>query len=98
MGWLHWSEEQTLWADVNAIRVGYEGQVEWLQGIFGKPEEGPGPPKPGKGNRSKDALPVIVGTPTGGGGKPITFSSGTFDGIFGEGLVPGATPRMKDIK
>jgi hypothetical protein len=39
LGWLGWSEEQALSADVNAILVGYRGKTDMLRQIFGSAED-----------------------------------------------------------
>lgn len=41
MGWLGWSEQQAMVADVNAILVGYAGKIAMLRAVFGgdDPEE-----------------------------------------------------------
>lgn len=44
MGWLGWSEEQAMSADVNAIEVGMRGKVAMLKAIFGGGEDGSGAP------------------------------------------------------
>ena len=41
MGWLGWSEEQTLSSDVNAILVGMRGKVQMLRAVFGGAEQKP---------------------------------------------------------
>jgi hypothetical protein len=41
LGWLGWSEEQALSADVNAILVGYRGKVDMLTAIFGSADDEP---------------------------------------------------------
>lgn len=48
LGWLGWSEDQALGADVNAIMVGFAGKSDMLGKIFGgapetaaEPEAGP---------------------------------------------------------
>lgn len=35
MGWLGWSEEQTLDTSMPAIMIAYDGRMEMLQSIFG---------------------------------------------------------------
>ncbi len=42
MGWLGWTEEQALAADVNAIVVAHRGRVAMLKAVFGSSEEAPG--------------------------------------------------------
>ena len=39
MGWLGWSEDQALRADVNAIEVAFIGKRSMLRAIYGGPEE-----------------------------------------------------------
>ncbi|YBV97384.1 hypothetical protein M1D80_11010 [Phyllobacteriaceae bacterium JZ32] len=39
MGWLGWTEEATLSADMNSIRVAYAGRVGMLKAIFGSSEK-----------------------------------------------------------
>lgn len=39
MGWLGWSEEQALSADVNAIAVAMQGRVAMLRAVFGGGEQ-----------------------------------------------------------
>lgn len=41
MGWLGWSEEQTLSADVNTIVVAMRGRVAMLQAVFGGGKDDP---------------------------------------------------------
>ncbi|MGY3330126.1 hypothetical protein ACVILI_003143 [Mesorhizobium sp. USDA 4775] len=45
MGWLGWTEEQTLRADVNAILVGLDGRGDMissiLRAVFGEPDKPP---------------------------------------------------------
>ncbi len=36
IGWLGWSEQEALFADVNSILIGVEGRVDLLNGLFGK--------------------------------------------------------------
>lgn len=38
LGWLGWSEEQTLAADVNAIIIGMHGRWDMLKAMFGSDE------------------------------------------------------------
>ncbi len=38
LGWLGWSEEQTLAADVNAIIIGMHGRWDMLKTMFGGDE------------------------------------------------------------
>lgn len=45
MGWLGWSEDQLMRADVNSIELALEGRTELLQAIFGKADD---PPPKGK--------------------------------------------------
>lgn len=40
MGWLGWTEDQALSADVNAIEVAMRGKVAMLQAIFGASDKG----------------------------------------------------------
>ena len=35
LGWLGWSEEQTLYSDINAIMVGFSGRVKMVQAMQG---------------------------------------------------------------
>ena len=59
MGWLGWSEEQVLAADINAIEIGYRGRIKMLQAIFGRDERRPSPrPAPTAAEK-----PPIVLTP-----------------------------------
>lgn len=44
LGWLGWSEEQALSADVNAIQVGMRGRVAMLKAVFGGSEDAPTAP------------------------------------------------------
>ncbi len=39
LGWLGWSEQQAMAADVNAILVGYSGKVSMLRAVFGGSED-----------------------------------------------------------
>jgi type IV secretory pathway VirJ component len=39
LGWLGWSEEETLSADMNAIEVAHAGRVAMLSAIFGGGKE-----------------------------------------------------------
>jgi hypothetical protein len=39
MGWLGWSEEQTLDASMPAIILAYEGRVDMINAIFGGPKD-----------------------------------------------------------
>lgn len=41
MGWVGWTEEQALSADVNAIEVAMRGKVAMLQQIFGGGDDDP---------------------------------------------------------
>lgn len=43
LGWLGWSEEQALSADVNAIIVGMNGRWAMLDAVFGSDEASPDP-------------------------------------------------------
>lgn len=45
MGWLGWSEDQALAADVNAIAAGYAGKLDMLKAVFGSSEETPADPQ-----------------------------------------------------
>jgi hypothetical protein len=71
MGWLGWSEDQALAADVNAIQAGYAGKMDMLRMCFGSGE----PAAPSKRHK---------GPPTGGGGKPVKISAAAFDAVFGD--------------
>jgi hypothetical protein len=39
LGWLGWTEEQALAADVNAIIIAHKGRMSLLETIFGKPKD-----------------------------------------------------------
>lgn len=39
MGWLGWTEEETLNTTLSAIELAYEGKVDMLKLCFGAPEE-----------------------------------------------------------
>jgi hypothetical protein len=39
LGWLGWTEEQAMSADVNTIEVGMRGKVAMLRAVFGGAEE-----------------------------------------------------------
>lgn len=39
MGWLGWTEDQALAADVNAIEVAMRGKVTMLRAIYGAADE-----------------------------------------------------------
>lgn len=45
MGWIGWTEEQTLATDIRSIVLAYEGRLEMLRHIFGsgEPSEGDAP-------------------------------------------------------
>lgn len=45
MGWLGWTEEQTLHADMNAIVLAYEGKVDMLKAIHGDTDKEKGTQK-----------------------------------------------------
>jgi hypothetical protein len=62
LGWLHWSEEQLLIADMNSIAVGYEGMRDMLSGLFGKAEAtGVIPQRPGRPpGRPPTEVPIIT--------------------------------------
>jgi hypothetical protein len=36
LGWLHWSEEQLFFSDINSIHTGYAGMQTMLTSIFGE--------------------------------------------------------------
>ncbi len=42
MGWLGWSEQDALSADVNTIIVAHRGRVAMLKATFGSGEDAPG--------------------------------------------------------
>src|SRR5690606_23504683 len=42
LGWLGWSEDQAMRADVNSILIGYVGKMEMLKAISGTAEYQPG--------------------------------------------------------
>ena len=42
MGWLGWTEAETLDTSMPAIGLAYDGRIEMLQAIFGKGEAKPG--------------------------------------------------------
>jgi hypothetical protein len=46
MGWLGWSERETLDTSMPAIIMAYEGRIEMLQSIFGGGEKKPDEPAP----------------------------------------------------
>lgn len=39
LGWLGWTEQEAMAADVNAIAVGYQGRRDLLESVFGRSEE-----------------------------------------------------------
>jgi hypothetical protein len=45
-GWLGWSEEQALDADMNTIVLAYHGKTEMLKAIFGSTDDKPSKSKP----------------------------------------------------
>ena len=49
LGWLGWSENDTLYADPNAILLGFRGRLDMLKAIFGGKPPPKGPPKGGGG-------------------------------------------------
>lgn len=44
MGWLGWTEAETLDSSMPAIVLAYDGRIEMLQSIFGKGEAKPSEP------------------------------------------------------
>ena len=54
LGWLDWSEERVLYADLNAIEVGIAGKIEMFEflGLIKpkQPEAPAGPPLDARGN------------------------------------------------
>jgi hypothetical protein len=45
LGWLGWTEDQLMDADLNAILVAYRGRVEMLKAIFGSSDDDSGSTK-----------------------------------------------------
>lgn len=41
LGWLGWTEEQALAADVNTIAVGMRGKIAMLRAVFGGTDDTP---------------------------------------------------------
>jgi hypothetical protein len=63
LGWLGWSPDQTLYADVNAIIIGYYGRNKMLQVMQGLDPNAPQPSKPNgsvKSLPSSDKLPPLT--------------------------------------
>jgi len=79
LGWLGWSEAQTLHSDVNAILVGWEGLMERLKAEHGSTDDN-STPEWMKAMRAKQAAKPR--TFYGGGGKPIVLTPDAFDAIF----------------
>jgi len=46
MGWLGWTEQQTLDASIPAIEIALEGRVEMLKACFGSNDKPPDSPAP----------------------------------------------------
>lgn len=68
LGWLDWSEERLLTADVNAIEVGVEGKLEMFE-LLGLIKRSDKPKAPS-------------GPPLDARGKPITMTPNMFDKLF----------------
>lgn len=75
MGWLGWTEAETLDTSMPAIVLAYDGRIEMLQSIFGKGEAKAGEPEsvpePEAGapvaDRLKSTLRGLMGRAAGGG-------------------------------
>jgi hypothetical protein len=78
LGWLHWTEEQLLFSDMNSVLVGYQGMQDLLRAVFGgeKPEP-PAPPPPQR--PAPLPVPIIVNTPT---EKLPKLTPAVFDRMF----------------
>lgn len=69
IGWLDWSEERALYADVNAIEVGIAGKLELFETL-------------GLIRRSDKPTKAPSGPPLDARGRPITISPKLFDEMF----------------
>lgn len=68
LGWLDWTEERTLYADVNAIEVGIAGKLEMFEmlGLI----------------TTKSKMRNSSSSPLDARGKPIVISPKMFDTLF----------------
>ena len=69
MGWLGWTEDQTLDTSMPAIALAYEGRLEMLQSIFGSGEAASAEPEeadPDIANRLKNTFRALANKPKGG--------------------------------
>lgn len=82
MGWLGWGFEETLWADVNAILVGYRGRYKMIMFLRG---DSLGVPTTAQANPEQDGRPPHVG-------KARVLTPEAFDAMFGNGQ-PGGRRR-----
>jgi hypothetical protein len=89
LGWLYWTEEQLLTADMNAIMVGYKGNQEMLGAIHGKPqsteehesaEPAPQSGPPARRQPAPTEVPVVLAPVQ--KLQPLTPSA--FDKMFGD--------------
>lgn len=81
MGWLHWSEDQLIAADMNSIMVGYQGTREMLEAIHGKREEETGPPQQ-PGAQTLRPAPKVVPVTTVAVEKLPPLTPAAFDKMF----------------
>lgn len=82
VGWLGWSEEYALQANVNTIHLGFEGRLDMLKSIFGGGSKSSGdeatPP-----SQLQEITPDmnITTVPKDVHGKPITLTTSLFDSL-----------------
>lgn len=62
MGWLSWTEEQTLGTTIPSILLAYEGRQDMLKAIFGSSEEAQKPVKKAARSMSPQLFDAMFGT------------------------------------
>ncbi len=78
LGWLGWSEERTLYSDVNAIIIGYEARRKMFREILGVVVP----------DAKNIAPPIPLGDmPSGDAAKPRVLTPSAFDAMFGSGSL-----------
>lgn len=75
MGWMGWTEAETLDTSIPAIALAYDGRIKMLQSIFGKGEAKPDESAPADeasmplADRLKSAFRALKGRVAGGMGR-----------------------------
>jgi hypothetical protein len=82
LGWLYWSEEQTLHSDINAILVAMRGHMNMLRALHGKADENP-PPWLVKQQKAAQAKRIAEGATVAPEPKARMMTPDAFDAMFG---------------